>query len=81
VAVYGPMSPEALQRFSSHSLRVGACVILHANGKNEVFIKQRLRWRSDSFMNYLRDVPILALEHAMVLRRSQLGHIAPTLLD
>jgi hypothetical protein len=32
-------------------------------------------------LNYLRDVPILALEHAMILRRSQLGHIAHTLLD
>jgi hypothetical protein len=81
VAVYGPMSTADLQRFSSHSLRVGACVLLHAAGKDEVFIKQRLRWRSNSFMNYLRDVPILALEHAAILRRSQLGHIAPTLLD
>jgi hypothetical protein len=79
VAVYGTMSQEELQRFSSHSLRVGACVILHASGKNEVFIKHRLRWRSNSFMNYLRDVPILALQHASVLRRSNLGHIAPTL--
>jgi hypothetical protein len=81
VAVYGTMPPETLRRFSSHSLRAGACVILHANGKGELFIKQRLRWRSNSFMNYLRDVPILALEHAMVLRRSQLGHIAPILMD
>jgi hypothetical protein len=80
VAVYGNMSPEDLQRFSSHSLRVGACVILHASGKDELFIKHRLRWRSSSFMNYLRDVPILALEHAAVLRRSNLGHVAPTLL-
>jgi hypothetical protein len=79
VAVYGTMSPASLQRFSSHSLRVGACVLLHADGKDEMFIKHRLRWRSNSFMNYLRDVPILALEHAAVLRRSQLGQIAPTL--
>jgi hypothetical protein len=32
-------------------------------------------------MNYLRDVLILALEHAAVLRRSNLGHVAPTLMD
>jgi hypothetical protein len=36
VDVYGAMSPEDLQRFPSHSLRVGACVVLHASGKNEV---------------------------------------------
>jgi hypothetical protein len=80
VAVYGPMSQEELQRFSSHSLRVGACVALHADGQTDIFIKHRLRWRSNSFMNYLRDVPILALEHAAVLRRSQLAHVAPTLM-
>jgi hypothetical protein len=31
VAVYGMMPSDSFQRFSSHSLRVGACVILHAN--------------------------------------------------
>ena len=42
--------------FSSHSLRVGACVLLHAAGVNAIRIKFLLRWKSDSFMFYLRNV-------------------------
>lgn len=42
-------------KFSSHSLRVGACVILHAQGFTGPQIKFLLRWKSDTFMRYLRD--------------------------
>jgi hypothetical protein len=63
--VYGldPNKPEdrkALQRWSSHSLRVGACVILHAMGFDAVQIKFILRWKSDTFMLYLRNNGVLA---------------------
>ena len=51
---------EALQRWSSHSLRVGACVILHSMGITETQLKWLLRWRSDAFMVYLRNTAILA---------------------
>ena len=47
-------------RFSSHSLRVGACVILHANGFTASQIKFLLRWKSDAFMEYLRNVAVLS---------------------
>jgi hypothetical protein len=49
-----------LQRWSSHSLRVGACVILHSMGYTETQIKWLLRWRSDAFMVYLRNLAILS---------------------
>jgi hypothetical protein len=49
-----------LQRWSAHSLRVGACVILHTMGFSGYQIKFLLRWKSDTFMMYLRNVAILS---------------------
>jgi hypothetical protein len=47
-------------KFSSHSLRVGACVLLHSQGFTHIQIKFLLRWKSDAFMEYLRNVPLLS---------------------
>jgi len=55
--VYNVMEPADLARFSSHSIRVGACVALHAAGIPQQEIKFALRWRSDSFYTYLRNLP------------------------
>ena len=52
-----------LQQWSAHSLRVGACVILHAMGCTESQIQWLLRWRSNAFMVYLRNVAILSSMH------------------
>jgi hypothetical protein len=49
-----------LQLWSAHSLRVGACVILHGLGFTESQIKHLLRWKSNAFMAYLRNLSILA---------------------
>ena len=49
-------------KLSSHSLRVGACVILHAMGFTGEQIKFLLRWRSDAFMKYLRNIAILSMK-------------------
>jgi hypothetical protein len=49
-----------LQKWSCHSLRVGACVILHSMGFTESEIKHLLRWKSNAFMDYLRNTAILA---------------------
>ncbi len=51
---------EKLRLWSSHSLRVGACVILHSMGFDAPQIKHLLRWRSDAFMDYLRNSPVLS---------------------
>jgi len=53
-AVYKITKREDLQRWSSHSLRVGTCVALHEGGMQPHAIKFRLRWRSDSYKDYLR---------------------------
>jgi len=62
-AVYNITSQKALQLFSCHSIRVGACVILHAAQKDPLFIQFRLRWRSNSFIVYLRNTPRIAAIH------------------
>ena len=51
---------ESLQRWSSRSLRIGACVTLHSMGFTPIDIQWALRWKSTAFMEYLRNVPILA---------------------
>jgi NADPH-dependent glutamate synthase beta subunit-like oxidoreductase len=57
-AVYNLTDPEAIGHFTSHSIRVGACVVaLHAAAVQFTEIKFALRWKSDSFYNYLRNLP------------------------
>lgn len=49
-----------LSRWTSHSLRVGACVTLHAMGFTDTQIQFLLHWRSLTFLVYLRNLAILA---------------------
>jgi len=65
-SVYKILSPTVLSLFSSHSIRVGACVLLHSLQQDPLFIQFRLRWRSLSFMNYLRNTPRIAALHNYV---------------
>jgi hypothetical protein len=51
---------KSLSLWSSHSLRVGACVLLHAMGFTDVQIMWLLRWMSNAFMTYLRNVAVLS---------------------
>lgn len=50
-----------LAKFSSHSFRVGACVILQSQGFTPDQIKLLLRWESDSYRVYLRNLLALSL--------------------
>lgn len=60
-----------LKAFRSHSVRVGATNILYGNGVSISIIKNRLRWLSDAFMVYFRNlgkvsqVQSLAIEEAI----------------
>ena len=56
-----------INKYSCHSIRVGACVLLHSSGADTLTIKFRLRWRSDSFMEYLRNTPRLASLHTQII--------------
>ena len=49
-------------KWSSHSLRVGACVLLHSNGFQDYQIRHLLRWKSNAFMAYLRNVTMLTTQ-------------------
>jgi hypothetical protein len=49
-----------LQKWSAHSLRVGACVILHGMGFTDTQIQFILRWTSQAFFAYLRNLAGLA---------------------
>jgi hypothetical protein len=58
--VYNITIQEELSCFTSHSIRVGACVALHAAGINPLDIKHALRWKSDSFLTFLQNLPCQA---------------------
>lgn len=60
---------EAIRRWTSHSIRVGACVLLHNAGFEGMDIKHLLRWRSETFMMYLRDTPALSQRHVEAINR------------
>ena len=59
--------PDELTKYSAHSLRVWACVLLDEAGMNPAFIQKRLRWMGDSFKMYLRDTPTIQNKHVSAL--------------
>eukprot|EP00957_Ditylum_brightwellii_P042891 3247012-Ditylum_brightwellii.AAC.1 len=62
-SLYNLTNLEDTRRFSSHSIRVGACVLLHSLGKDGEFIKLRLHWKSETFRFYLRSTTLLVGQH------------------
>ena len=70
--VYNITNPEDLARFTTHSLRVGACVLLHETNQTSDFIKARIRWRSDAYLMYLRNTPKLAMLHTAAVNNSDI---------
>jgi hypothetical protein len=61
---------EELKRYSAHSLRVWACVLLDEAGKPPDYIKKRLCWCGDSFRMYLRDTLAIQLQHVDAFREA-----------
>ena len=66
-AVYNISTKEELSRWSTHSILIGADVTIHIAGTNAEAIKLHPRWRSNTFMLYLRDVPVLATKHNQII--------------
>lgn len=60
-------------KITLHSIRIGACVLLHSVNPNALFIKSRLRWRSDKFENCIRHVPALAAQHGRAMQRANVS--------
>ena len=64
-----PNTPkDELSRYSAHSLRVWACVLLDEAGMTPEFIMSRLRWMGNSFRMYLRDTGVIQDKHRDILR-------------
>ena len=61
---------ETLSKWSAHSYRVGACCVLHSLGYSETQIKYLLRWRSNAFMDYLRNLKVVSDQHHRDLDRA-----------
>jgi hypothetical protein len=54
-------------QYSWHSMRVGASVILNAAGYFEMDITSCLRWKSDAYKVYLRNINVIAAKHTQVM--------------
>jgi len=66
--IYPNMSKFDLARYSAHSLRVWACVLLDEANMSPHFIQARLRWMGNSFRMYLRDTGVIQDKHLDILR-------------
>ena len=64
------ISAEDLKLYSTHSVRVTACVNLHEAGKDGTYIKLRIRWKSDCFEIYLRNTAAIRFQHAQAMALS-----------
>jgi hypothetical protein len=58
---------DRLKQYSTHSLRVWACILHNKAGKLLDYIKKRLRWLGDSFRMHLRDTAIIQHQHVDAL--------------
>ena len=54
------LSDEELAKFTCHSIRIGACCTLYSMGVPPEQIKKLLRWRSNCWMRYIRDLTTVA---------------------
>lgn len=68
--VHPDMSASEINKFSAHSLRVWACVLLSEAGKLPDFIKNRLRWLGESYRTYLRDTTAINEQHRAALEKA-----------
>jgi len=68
-------------RFTPHSIRVGACVLLHEMGASSSFLQKRLRWKSQAFESYLRNTDVLASQHARFLSQTVPSSLSPASAD
>jgi hypothetical protein len=62
-SVHPNLTKAQLAKYSCHSIRVWACVLLFEAGKKGDYIKKILRWLSECYRVYLRDTEKLASLH------------------
>ena len=62
-----PAGHKDLLAWSCHSIRVTAANLLHRARFSDSYIKNRLRWRSDTFLMYLRNTFYTADQHTKAI--------------
>ena len=75
-----PMDSPRLQRWSCHSIRVTAANLLHRANRSDSYIQTRLRWKSSTFLMYLRNTFYAADQHTAAMRLSD-RNLPPLLTD
>ena len=68
-AVHPDLTEDEIKRFSSHSGRVWALVLLDEAGMSPVFMTSRLRWMGESYKLYLCDTSVLQQKHVDALSK------------
>jgi hypothetical protein len=61
-------SADDLKKYSAHSLRVLACVLLDKASMSPSFIQKCLQWLGDLFKMYLRDTIAIQVKHLAILQ-------------
>ena len=64
------LTRDEIMRFTLHSIRVWAVVLLDEAGMNADFIKSWLCWMGDLYRSYLRDTAVLQTKHVSALESS-----------
>lgn len=64
------LTKDEISRFSSHSGRVWALVLLDEAGMSPEFIQFRLRWLGASYRLYLRDTSVIQSKHISALNKA-----------
>jgi hypothetical protein len=67
--VHPDLSEDKIKRFSSHSGRVCALVLLDKAGMSPDFCKSHLHWMGKSYQLYLHDTSILQQKHVNALNK------------
>lgn len=63
---------KSLQRWTCHSIRITAANLLHRAGMADSYIQTRLRWKSNTFLMYLRNTFYSADKHTAALKLSNI---------
>ena len=71
--VYPDIPKKELIKYSCHSLRVWACLILDEAGKSPDSIKNRLRWMGESDRVYIRETNRINELHNEAIQESSLA--------
>ena len=67
--VHPDLSEDEIKRFSSHSGRVWALVLLDEAGMTPDFMTSQLRWMGESYKLYLRDTSVIQQKHIDALKK------------